>query len=336
MRLAESSGQDVRQIINVLQMARSDPTVLQSQHDGNKSKDSKLMLGPFDVIWPMFSAAHVANSSLNDRSDLFFVDYSMVPMIVQENYIQYTPSKAEGLPKKKADLAALDAVSKAADALCLGDIVNNYLRGSNQVWSLLPYQAIWSAVEPGSHMRCGPKGGPKEQGWHQNSIRFPSILGKMSNFNKRQRILREIQTHTREVASCDFTSMRLDYLCHIRRMITQPLIMGGVDGIEGTLHLMAQYGITRDDYDALEEIQFKDFRDCPNPFEKIPTKVKSAFTRAYNNKEKAFVQLKAKGKAGKGKEPKKKGKSSVIEVEEPKKEEEVADEDDDEDMLDFM
>ena len=141
---------------------------------------------------------------------MFFVDYAMVPMIVQENYLSYRPIKSEGLPPKQSQLAALEAASAAADAIALGDTVSQYTRGSNQVWALLPYQGIWSAVEPGSHMQCGANGGPREQGWHNNAIKFPSILGKISNSNKRQRLLKEIQARTRTVSSADRESMRMD------------------------------------------------------------------------------------------------------------------------------
>lgn len=41
------------------------------------------MLGPFDVIWPLFSKEEVSKTAIDKRIDYFFVDYSMVPMIVQ-------------------------------------------------------------------------------------------------------------------------------------------------------------------------------------------------------------------------------------------------------------
>jgi len=129
MRLAEAAGQDVRQIINIMQMARSNPKVLQSNFDDDKAKDSKNMLGPFDAIWPLFNKESVLKQDLNARSDFFFVDYSMVPMIVQENYLSYTPAQAEGLPPKQAQLATLEAASAAADAIALGDTISPLLRG---------------------------------------------------------------------------------------------------------------------------------------------------------------------------------------------------------------
>jgi len=106
--------------------------------------------------------------------------------------------------------------------------------------------------------------------------------------------------------------MRMDYLEHLRNMITKPLSQQGNDAIPAVLEAMAEYDITRDDCDAFEELQFKDFPPCPNLFDKIQTKTKTAFTRAYNLKQTAFTQLK-KGKGAKGKA------KPVIIVEETKK-----------------
>ena len=97
---------------------------------------------------------------------------------------------------------------------------------------------------------------------------------------------------------------------------------------------MEVYGLTREDYDTLEEMQFKEFREYPNPFEKIATNVKSAFTRAYNARKELVTQLKAKNKgkvASKGK-----GKM-LVEEDTPKKEEQDEengyDDDDDDDQV---
>eukprot|EP00656_Telonema_subtile_P008036 TRINITY_DN13771_c0_g3_i1.p1 TRINITY_DN13771_c0_g3~~TRINITY_DN13771_c0_g3_i1.p1 ORF type:complete len:744 (-),score=224.28 TRINITY_DN13771_c0_g3_i1:81-2312(-) len=283
---AESSGCDVRQVINVLQMAQSSAAGMADYSEESSKKDRQCMLGPFDVVWPLFSREEVSKTSINQRIDYFFVDFSMVPMIVQENYLAYRPASAKNVVDE------LDAVSRAADAIAESDLTTPYIRGANQNWGLLPFAGVQSTVAPAYHMRCEAGGGPRSQGWQANSIKFPGILGKMSSTNKRHRILSLLQAHTRHRASTDKAGMRLDYLPRFRHMITDPLVNRGKEGIVEAMEKMELYGIDREDYDTLTEVVFKEDH---NPVNDIPTAVKTAFTRAWNQRQKDFVQV-SKGK----------------------------------------
>lgn len=46
--------------------------------------------GPFDITRKLFSSQE-GTLSLQDRSNLFFEDYSFIPLFVQENYITARP-----------------------------------------------------------------------------------------------------------------------------------------------------------------------------------------------------------------------------------------------------
>lgn len=51
--------------------------------------------GPFDVCRKVFaSGEETAHMSLIDKSDLFFHDYSLAPLFVQENYLHVRPAAA--------------------------------------------------------------------------------------------------------------------------------------------------------------------------------------------------------------------------------------------------
>lgn len=53
------------------------------------------MQGPFDVCRKVFaSGEETAHMSLIDKSDLFFNDYSLAPLFVQENYLRVRPAAA--------------------------------------------------------------------------------------------------------------------------------------------------------------------------------------------------------------------------------------------------
>jgi replication factor C subunit 1 len=94
--LIEQTGNDIRQVLNALQMWRSEDnngdskaTVNVSYNDMKKrmktvQKDGKLRLNPFDC------AANILNPrqrTLNERIDMFFVDYDLMPLLIQQNYI---------------------------------------------------------------------------------------------------------------------------------------------------------------------------------------------------------------------------------------------------------
>ncbi|KAF9409553.1 hypothetical protein HW555_011118 [Spodoptera exigua] len=170
-QLIVSANQDVRQTLNLLSMwaidpSRADPDSLRKDAQTTK-KDIKL--GPFEAIRKVFSAEDHKTMSINDKSDLFFYDYSLAPLFVQENYLQVAPH----CPKNEV----LQRISEAADSISLGDLVDARIR-RNQAWSLLPMQAMYSSVIPGNRM----------SGHMTGQIQFPAWLGKNSRATKMKQI----------------------------------------------------------------------------------------------------------------------------------------------------
>lgn len=88
-RLIESTNQDIRQVINHL-------SLLVDKADNVKKTDSKpnkdLKLGPWDVVKKVLSFEEHKNMSINEKSDLFFHDYNIAPLFVQENYLSVIPA----------------------------------------------------------------------------------------------------------------------------------------------------------------------------------------------------------------------------------------------------
>ena len=100
------------QVIHNLSMWSSKDKLMtydQCKSDAAKArKDMKM--GPFDVCRKVFAAGEeTANMSLIDKSDLFFHDYSLAPLFVQENYPHVRP-RAAGWEKL--------AVSTCFQSLC--------------------------------------------------------------------------------------------------------------------------------------------------------------------------------------------------------------------------
>ena len=92
--------------------------------------------------------------SLNEKSDLFFHDYSMASLFVQENYLNARPQSSRYTVttisiylvkifvvhiSRGNIVATLRCISKAADSLCDGDLVEHKIRSSSY-WGLLPLQ----------------------------------------------------------------------------------------------------------------------------------------------------------------------------------------------------
>ena len=257
---------DIRQILHNLSMWSSTEKRLNTEQvktDANAAKKI-LKLGPWDAVRKMFSAEDHKTMSLIDKSDLFFHDYNIMPLFVQENYLIVSPHAA----KKRTDL--LHHIARAATSISYGDLIEKTIRSRNDAWSLLPVQSIFSTVVPGDWM----------EGHFTGQIQFPSWLGKNSRGNKISRLIQELQLHMRLSISGGKQAVNLDYIEPILNSIIQPLINDGAVGVPRTLQAMQDYFVTRDDLDSLLELcQWPGKSDV---MARVDSKVKAALTRAYN------------------------------------------------------
>nr|XP_054365049.1 replication factor C subunit 1 [Mirounga angustirostris] len=261
------ANQDIRQVLHNLSMwcARSKAlTYDQAKADSHRAKKD-IRLGPFDVARKVFAAGEeTAHMSLVDKSDLFFHDYSIAPLFVQENYIHVKPVAAGGDMKKHLML-----LSRAADSICDGDLVDRQIR-SKQNWSLLPAQAIYASVLPGELMR----------GYMTQFPTFPSWLGKHSSTGKHDRIVQDLALHMSLRTYSSKRTVNMDYLSHVRDALVQPLTSQGVEGVQDVIALMDTYYLMKEDFENIMEIS--SWGGKSSPFSKLDPKVKAAFTRTYN------------------------------------------------------
>ncbi|XP_062431441.1 replication factor C subunit 1 isoform X4 [Rhea pennata] len=262
-----AANQDIRQILHNLNMwCAKDKSLTYDEAKTDASKAKKdIKLGPFDVVRKVFAAGEEASHmSLIDKSDLFFHDYSLAPLFVQENYIHVKPVAAGGNLKKHLVL-----LSRAADSICDGDLVDRQIR-SKQNWNLLPTQAIYSSVLPGELMR----------GYMSQFPVFPSWLGKFSSTGKHDRVIQELAMHmSLRTQTCKRT-VNMEYLSYLRDALVQPLKDFGTDGVQDTVAFMDSYCLMKEDVENIMEIST--WGGKPSPFSKLDPKVKAAFTRAYN------------------------------------------------------
>lgn len=257
--LIESTNQDIRQIINHLALFVGQ--IGSQEKSGKKHVNKDLKLGSWDVVKQVFSAEEQKRMNFNEKCDLFFHDYNIAPLFVQENYLLVIPEA----PKNKL----LEKIAESAESLAMGDIVENCIR-SNNAWSLLSIQACYSSVIPGAAM-SGHIGG---------QINFPAWLGRNSKTSKFNRLMQEITLHARLTTNASKEAINLDYIKYLRNTIIRPLAVDGIENIAAAIDVMNHYHLLREDLDSLVEISL--WPGQQDPMQVIDSKVKAAFTRAYN------------------------------------------------------
>ena len=147
-------GQDVRHVLHHLTMLKaagggSDGGKMEADQvkkEAEMGKKTSVKIGPWDVCKLVFSKEDHKTMSIFDKSDLYFFDYNLAGLFVQENYLQSKPVAAGGDKKKLMEL-----VSQAADSMSQGDLVEKGIR-SGMSWGLLPTAAVFCSVLPGEYM----------------------------------------------------------------------------------------------------------------------------------------------------------------------------------------
>ncbi|XP_013118319.2 replication factor C subunit 1 [Stomoxys calcitrans] len=267
-----ATNNDIRQSINHISLLSAGkelnlPSDKVSSNADEKIAQKDLKMGPWDVVRKVFSADEHKNMSFYDKCDLFFHDYSLAPLFVQQNYLIVNPAG----PKSEV----IQKVANTADSLSLGDLVDKKIR-SNSSWALLPTQAIFSSVMPGEYM----------SGYFTGQINFPGWLGKNSKSSKRCRFAQEIHDHTRIKTSGSRLSVRLDYAPFLLNKIVKPLAEKGLDGVEESLQTLKEYHLLREDIESL--IELTTWPGKKSPMDGVDGKVKAALTRAYNKEVLAY------------------------------------------------
>ncbi|KAJ1791435.1 DNA replication factor C complex subunit Rfc1, partial [Coemansia sp. RSA 2399] len=257
-QLVQSTHNDIRQIINLMSsyaLNKASMSYLESKAFSTLNK-KQVSVGPFDVIGKYLNGMENAGMSFADKLDLYYSDFSIVPLFVQENYIDNG--------RGSSDLDTLDNLSRAADLISESDIVDNKLRGSQQ-WGLMPLHAALSCVGPALCIRGG----------RSTMYRFPGWLGQNSKAGKLGRMLRDVQSHMRLRVSADKTEIRKSYVPALAPELVAPLVSQGVGGIADVVSTMDHYYLTKEHWDAMLELHL----DGEAMLKQIPTAVKSAFTR---------------------------------------------------------
>ncbi|KAG0328122.1 hypothetical protein BGZ99_006138 [Dissophora globulifera] len=277
-KLVSGSQSDIRQVLNMLSTWSLTKTTMDYDEGSALSKASEkyVALNPFQIAEQLLIETNYRGLSLADKMDLYFNDYQLAPLMIQENYIRMNPTEA------KQDLSGLEAIellSKAADSLSDADLVDTMIHGSAQHWSLMPVHAAFSCVRPSYFVHGSMR--PGSGGNFGPMMQFPSYLGQYSKSSKYARLVKELQIRMRLKISGDKNEVRQSYLPSLFPALTTPLIKEGPDAIPGLIELMDSYYLSKEDWDAVLELGIGR-NDGKKVMDSIPSATKSAFTRKYN------------------------------------------------------
>lgn len=306
--ISESCGNDVRQVLNCLQMwsTSEDNTggrlsyMDMKKREKSVNKDEILRVSLFDAARSILEGrkglagcdAKTELSHFMKRNDAFFVDYSFTGLLVQENYLKvvqghFNDAKRSNNSDKICN--ALDQMASAAESMSDYAHVENQLR-TEQNWGVLPFVGALT-VKTGFHAG-GPNGG-----FLPGFPQFTSYLGKNSTKGKRVRLLSEMNHHMNYKISGGGTEMRLSYLPTLRsRFVSLLTDKHNETGVEDAIALMDDYGLDRDD--ILEKMDEFNMNSKDKGFSTLDSKRKAAFTKTYNaGSHKSQALVSAQGQA---------------------------------------
>ncbi|KIR63639.1 replication factor C subunit 1 [Cryptococcus bacillisporus CA1873] len=282
--LIKGVNSDIRQVLNMLSTFKLGKSEMNFDEGKQlvKVNEKNTIMTPFTIIDKLtgpYAFSKNSKETLNDRIELYFHDFSFVPLFMQEHYLKTNPTALNNLDGPEKNLKHLELVSKAADSISDGDLIDRMIHGSEQHWSLLPLHAVASTVKPAMQVY----GAMRSQGggWGSWGPAFPQWLGQNSKQNKLQRQLTDIQIRMRLRVSGSREEIREQYMPLLASKIVSPLIDRGAAAVEETIEYMDEYYLGKDDWDAFVELGVDTMRD-EDILKKIPSATKASFTRQYN------------------------------------------------------
>eukprot|EP01018_Ginkgo_biloba_P023733 Gb_23963 [translate_table: standard] len=280
--LGERVNGDMRMALNQLQYMSLSLSVLKYAdikarlQGGGKDED----VTPFTAVDKLLGHEG-GRLRMDERMDLSMSDPDLVPLIIQENYLNYKPSAAS---RDGSGTLRMDLVARAADSIADGDMINVQIRKYRQ-WHLSQLGAFASCIIPAAFVH-----GQREvfaQG-ERNFNRFGGWLGKNSTWGKNVRLLEDVHAHILASHLCEPTreALRLDYLPLLLLRLTHPLrALPKEEAVQVVLEFMEEYSLTQEDFDTI--VDLSKLQGRTDILEGIQPAVKAALTKAYKQNEKS-------------------------------------------------
>ncbi|KAG0747208.1 hypothetical protein G6F62_002034 [Rhizopus arrhizus] len=270
--LVASTQNDIRQIINILSTYRLNKTSMayDDAKQVGKMNNKNTILNPFEIPGELLASTNWRQKDLNQKSEIYFHDYNLAPLMIHENYLKTKPSKATQLCKsgsqKEIECIEMELAAQAAEAIADGDLVDSMIHGSTQQYSLMPVHSILSCVRPAYFM----------EGHFQTRTGFPAWLGQNSKTGKNSRLLSELHSRMRVKTSGDKSEIRQNYISTLNERI-----FGNIanENFDEAIEYMDNYYLDRESLETMNDV----ICTSKGAWTTIPTKIKTAFTRKYNS-----------------------------------------------------
>jgi replication factor C subunit 1 len=270
--LIEGTGADIRQVVNMVSTVklRDQNIEFQDAKDMSKAWEKHVILKPWDITGKILGGGMFAANSkatLNDKIELYFNDHDFSFLMLQENYLNTAPLRANSLNGPERKLKLLELVEKASESISDGDLVDRLIHGAQQQWSLMPTHGVFSFVRPASFISGSMAYGKTS---------FTSWLGNNSKQSKFTRVVKEIQSHMRLRTAADRHEVRQLYVPMFWDRMPKRLSKVGKDSVPEVIDIMDSYYLTRDDFDGILELGIGKMDQSTI---KIDSGTKAAFTR---------------------------------------------------------
>lgn len=271
---------DIRQILGFLQVwskRKANKTFIYAtfaKQIGNYAKDEAVTVGNFDAAQMLLNRQSRSNKTLRQLMGYFFIDYDLVPLLVQENYLNAARKDAN-------DLDTLRRMAKAADSIAKSDKTNLLVR-RDQNWKLLDTVGFNSSIYP-AHLISE----------FIPVCQFPTFYGKFSSEKKMQRELTELKEALMGQITGSQDAIKFEYGPTLLNMMKMHLLSGTDQSADRVLEIYNNYGLTPD----LVKEHLVDIIFNPNKLDllqAVDAKVKAAITRQYNSKFKESILQKKK------------------------------------------
>ncbi|RKP01303.1 hypothetical protein CXG81DRAFT_12179 [Caulochytrium protostelioides] len=305
-KLVESTQGDIRQVLHILSTYRVRSQTMSYDESKALAKDSEkdISQSPFDMTSRLLGVGGFRHTPFPAKCEMYFMDYSLMPLMVQENYIKCIPAMAVEQSRgnqRMQEMISMDLISRAATAIADADLIDRVLR-SSQNFSLMPVHGVLSTVRPAffAHGQFAPPPGGRFLG---PPIGFPSWLGQNSKQGKYTRLLRDCHSRVRMRAGGTTSDLRMQYVPTLIPRIASQLkeasarTSGGKGGsardktaakadAEEYLqtHLVAMmdaYYLGREDIDTVLELGMGPL-DATKTLKGVDGPTKALFTRLYN------------------------------------------------------
>ncbi|CAD8054768.1 unnamed protein product [Paramecium sonneborni] len=250
---------DIRQCINMLELQK-----IQSKTNIIKpysfKKDKVCVFNTFNAALSLLNKNQRQQLSLRDMMDMFFLDYDLIPLIIQDNYILSNHQN-------------INNIAKAAELIAEGDILSKKIR-KDQQWSLMPSFGFLSSVYPSTIV-----------GDKMDFPKFPSWLGKNSTASK---IKRENHIIKNRLAPITYLTSDIQlyskYLFNlIKQYLELKILRNDKDAVWNVVSIMEQYRITPDLLkEELHNQIFNPLKD--NLLSTIDAQIKTQLTKMYNKR----------------------------------------------------